>query len=186
MKTPDYKSKEAGRVAPQPSLESVTQLPSDVTPTNYAKRRKQGKQNALAVQAHLPDYRRCSIRSRPISPRQAIARKCKDCTHDSDAVGNWRQQTATCPIVDCPLWMFRPLHSNAPAWLAERDVSRLPDNWRSMPNVEAVAIVAGKAPNACEGAPFRDNAARSDGNTLSASGTAIKAVYGRYSNGGAG
>ena len=85
----------------------------------------------------------------------------------------------------CPLWMFRPLHSNAPAWLTERDVSRLPDNWRSMPNVEAVAIVAGKAPNACEGAPFRDNAARSDGNTLSASDMAIKAVYQRYKNGGA-
>ena len=124
------------------------------------------------------------MRARSVSPRQAIARKCKDCTYDTEAAGNWRQQTATCPIVDCPLWVFRPLHSNAPAWLAERDVSRLPDNWRSMPNVEAVAIVAGKAPKACEGAPFRDNAARSDGNTLSASDMAIKAVYGRYSQGG--
>ena len=181
MKTPDYKSKAAGRVAPQPSLESVTQLPSDVTPTNYPKRRKQGKQNALAVQAHLPDYRRCSIKSRPISPRQAIARKCKDCIHDSDAAGNWRQQTATCAIVDCPLWVLRPLHGNAPAWLAARDVSRLPDNWRSLAHVEAVAVVAGKVPNGCEGTPFRDNAATSDGSTPSASDMAIKAVYQRYS-----
>lgn len=186
MKMSDYKSNEAGRVAPRSSLKSVTRLSSTVTETNYSKSHNKGKQNALPAQVPLPDYRPCSIKGRPVSPRQAIARKCKDCSHDADAAGNWRQQTATCPIVDCPLWMFRPLHRNAPTWLAERDVSRLPDNWRSMPNVEAVAIVAGKAPNACEGAPFRDNAARSDGNTLSASDMAIKAVYGRYSNGGAG
>ena len=184
MKISDYKSNEAGRVAPRSSLKSITKLGSKVTRDNYSKSHNEGKQNALPVQVPLSDYRPCSIKGRPVSPRQAIARKCKDCTHDADAAGNWRQQTATCPIVDCPLWVFRPLHSNAPAWLAERDVSRLPDNWRSMPNVEAVAIVAGKAPKACEGAPFRDNAARSDGNTLSASDMAIKAVYGRYSQGG--
>ena len=185
MKTPDYKSKEAGRVAAQSSLVSVTQLGSDVTHDSYSKSHNKGKHNALAVQMPLPDYLPCSMKDSPVSPRQAIARKCKDCTYDTEAAGNWRQQTATCSIVDCPLWMFRPLHSNAPAWLAERDVSRLPGNWRSLAHVEAVAAVAAKAPNGCEGTPFRDNAARSDGNTLSASDMAIKAVYGRYSNGGA-
>ena len=185
MKISDYKSNEAGRVAPRSSLKSVTKLASDVTRDNYSKSHNKGKQNALPAQVPLPDYRPGSMKGRPVSPRQAIARKCKDCTHDADAAGNWRQQTATCPIVDCPLWMFRPLHSNAPAWLAERDVSRLPGNWRSLAHVEAVAAVAAKAPNGCEGTPFRDNAARSDGNTLSASDMAIKAVYGRYSNGGA-
>ena len=125
------------------------------------------------------------MKGRATSPRQAIASKCRDCTYDTEAAGNWRQQTATCPVVHCALWAFRPLHGNAPAWLAARDAARLPDNWRSMPNVEAVAFIAGRAPNACEGAPFRDNAVRSDGNTLSASDLAIMAVYRRYSNGGA-
>jgi len=125
------------------------------------------------------------MKGRATSPRQAIVSKCKDCTYDTEAAGNWRQQTATCPVVHCPLWAFRPLQGNAPAWLAARDAARLPDNWRSMPNVEAVAFVAGNVPNAREGRPFRDKAARSGGNTLSASDMAIKAVYRRCSNGGA-
>jgi hypothetical protein len=186
MKTPDYKSKEAGRVAAQSSLVSVTQLGSVVTHDSYSKSHNKGKHNALAVQMPLPDYRPCSMKDRPISPRQAIARKCKDCTYDTEAAGNWRQQTATCPIVDCPLWVFRPLHSNAPAWLAERDVSQLPSNWRLLAHVEAVAAVAAKAPNGCEGTPFRDNAAAGDSCTPVMSVMPVNAAYQRYSEGGAG
>jgi hypothetical protein len=129
----------------------------------------------------MPDYWLCSMKDRPVSPRQAIARKCKDCTYDTEAAGNWRQQTATCPIVDCPLWMFRPLHGNAPSWLAARDAARLPDNWRSMPNVEAVAIVAGKVPNGCEGTPFRDSATTGDSCAPAVSVLPANAAYQRYS-----
>ena len=105
------------------------------------------------------------MRSRAISPRQAIANKCKDCTYDTEAAGSWRQQTATCPVVHCALWAFRPLQGNPPAWLAARDAAQLPNNWRSMPNVEAVAIIAAKAPNSCEGTPFQDNVVSGDRST---------------------
>ncbi len=81
--------------------------------------------------------------------------------------------------------MFRPLHSDAPAWLAERDVSRLPGNWRSLAHVKAVAAVAAKAPNGSEGTPFRDNAATSDSCTPAESVLPVNAAYERYSNGGA-
>jgi hypothetical protein len=123
------------------------------------------------------------MKDRPVSPRQAIARKCKDCTYDTEAAGNWRQQTATCPIVDCPLWIFRPLRGNAPSWLAARDAARLPDDWRSMPNVEAVAIVAGKVPNGCEGTPFRDSLTTGDSCAPAVSALPANAAYQHYSEG---
>lgn len=49
MKTPDSKTNEAGRVAPQSSLKSVTKLGSDITPNGYAKSGVKGKKNALMV-----------------------------------------------------------------------------------------------------------------------------------------
>ncbi len=49
MKIPDYKSNEAGRVAPLSSLKSVTRLGSKVTPNGYAENDNKGKQNALTV-----------------------------------------------------------------------------------------------------------------------------------------
>lgn len=76
------------------------------------------------------------------------------------------------------------MHGNAPAWLAARDAARLPDNWRSMPNVAAVAIVAGKAPNGCEGTPFRDNGATGDSCTPAVSALPVNAAYQRYGQGG--
>ncbi|WP_397586153.1 hypothetical protein [Sphingorhabdus sp.] len=126
------------------------------------------------------------MKGRAVSPRQAIATKCKDCTYDTEAAGNWRQQTATCPVVDCALWAFRPLQANAPAWLASRDAARLPDHWRSMPNVTAVVIVAGKVPKGCEGTPFRGKAATGDSCTPAVSVLPVNAAYRRYSQGGAG
>ena len=78
------------------------------------------------------------------------------------------------------------MHGNAPPWLAARDAARLPDNWRSMPNVEAVAIVAGKVPNACEGTPFQNNGATGDSCAPVLSTLPVNPAYERYSNGGAG
>jgi len=43
-----------------------------------------------------------------LTPKQAIAAKCKDCIYDCEAAGTWRQQTHACTITDCPLWMLRP------------------------------------------------------------------------------
>lgn len=126
------------------------------------------------------------MRARSVSPRQAIARKCKDCTYDTEAAGNWRQQTGACPIVNCPLWMFRPLQSNAPAWLVARDVSRLPGDWRSLAQLEAVSIVADKAPNGCEGTPFPDNATTDHSCTPVVYVMPVNEACQRYSEGGAG
>jgi len=124
------------------------------------------------------------MRGRAISPRQAIASKCKDCTYDTEAAGSWRQQTATCPVVHCALWAFRPLQGKPPAWLAARDAARLPHNWQSIPNVEAVAIIAGNAPNVCEGTPFQDNAATGDSCTPAAAAIPVKVPYQREKQGG--
>ena len=123
------------------------------------------------------------MKGRATSPRQAIASKCKDCTYDTEAAGSWRQQTASCPVVRCALWTFRPLHGNAPAWLAARDAARLPDNWRSMPNVEAVAIIAGKVPNGCEETPFQDNEATGASCIPAEYALPVNAAYQRYSEG---
>ena len=46
MKLPDCETNEAGRVAPQSSLKSVTKLGSDVTHNNYSKTPNKGKKNA--------------------------------------------------------------------------------------------------------------------------------------------
>ena len=78
------------------------------------------------------------------------------------------------------------MHGNAPPRLAARDAARLPDNWRSMSNVEAVAVIAGKVPNGCEGTPFQDNAATGDSYTPVVSAMPVNAAYQRYSERGAG
>ena len=49
MNIPRHKTNEAGRVAPQSGLESVTMLGSEVTPSGYAENGNKGKQNALTV-----------------------------------------------------------------------------------------------------------------------------------------
>ena len=55
-----------------------------------------------------------------------------------------------------------------------------------MPNVEAVAIVADKVPNGCEGTPFQDNTATGDSCTPAEYALPVNAAYQRYSQGGAG
>lgn len=43
-----------------------------------------------------------------MSLRQAINNKCKDCTFDYLAEGNWKQQVSLCTVKKCPLWSVRP------------------------------------------------------------------------------
>lgn len=49
------------------------------------------------------------------SLRKAIDAKCRDCTYDLKAAGNWRVQTSLCSATECPLWPFRPTASVIPA-----------------------------------------------------------------------
>ena len=49
MNLRDYKTNEAGRVAPRSSPKSVTMLGSEVTLNGYAENGSKGKQNALTV-----------------------------------------------------------------------------------------------------------------------------------------
>ena len=59
-------------------------------------------------------------RPRP-SLRAAIDRKCKDCTYDPMAPGNWRQQVQACTVTTCPLHPVRPQSRGT---RAEEDLTR--------------------------------------------------------------
>jgi hypothetical protein len=69
---------------------------------------------------------------------QAIASKCRECIHDAGASGTWREQVATCHCSDCPLWRFRPLPRNAPAWIAARDPGNLPADFAKLDHDAAI------------------------------------------------
>lgn len=50
-----------------------------------------------------------------MSLRRAINEKCRDCIHDPlSGLGTWREQTARCTSVDCPLWPVRPGPGSGP------------------------------------------------------------------------
>lgn len=68
----------------------------------------------------------------------AIASNCRDCIYDSAATGTWREQVSVCPRTECPLWRFRPLSGNAPAWITSRNPADLPDGWTSLHHDEAI------------------------------------------------
>lgn len=75
-----------------------------------------------------------------LSLRGAIDAKCRDCGA-ADAGANWREHIACCPATDCPLWRVRPLSRNAPPWLSSREVTTLPNGWRSLPSGAALALM---------------------------------------------
>jgi len=47
------------------------------------------------------------------SLRKAIDEKCKDCTYDKSAPGNWRAQVTLCSCKNCHLWEVRPKTTSA-------------------------------------------------------------------------
>lgn len=47
------------------------------------------------------------------SLRQAINNKCRDCSYDRFAAGNWRQQVTACTSPACPLYLVRPVSKGA-------------------------------------------------------------------------
>ena len=77
----------------------------------------------------------------------------KEREKERESAGTWRQQTSACSLVHCPLWTFRPLAQGVPACIAARDVSQLPNGWRSLSHDAAIALVAGKAGDSLYGWP---------------------------------
>lgn len=82
----------------------------------------------------------------PKTRRQAIASKCKSCIYHPSNGGTWREQVALCTVVGCPLWSFRPLPSNAPAWIASRNPADLPAGWIELQHDDALRMLRGRAP----------------------------------------
>ncbi len=76
---------------------------------------------------------------------QAINAYCRICIHDPRAAGTWREQVAICQCVDCPLWTYRPLPRNAPAWIASRNPLDLPDSLGMRFHDDAIAALRGKS-----------------------------------------
>lgn len=81
--------------------------------------------------------------SAPKTRGQAVTAKCRECVHDPDAAGTWREQVSVCSSVDCALWRFRPLAANAPTWITSRNPADLPKGWASLAQDDAVRCLRG-------------------------------------------
>ena len=64
-----------------------------------------------------------------MSLRQAINDKCRQCSHDRDAPGTWREQVAQCSVPLCPLWPIRPAPSGGPYATPPRDPAAVAPDW---------------------------------------------------------
>ena len=47
-------------------------------------------------------------RIKPTGRKAAISQHCRECIHDPEAPGTWRQQVELCSITQCALFRFRP------------------------------------------------------------------------------
>jgi hypothetical protein len=70
----------------------------------------------------------------------AIAAHCRECIHDPNAPGTWREQVAACGSTSCALWRFRPVQDgrSCPSWIKSRDPADLPADWPKVDAAEAV------------------------------------------------
>jgi hypothetical protein len=86
----------------------------------------------------------------PKTRGQAIAANCRECIHDPQAFGTWREQVAACPCTKCTLWTCRPIQDarSAPDWIKARDPDELPEGFPGLDQEGAVrtmrAYVAAK------------------------------------------
>jgi hypothetical protein len=71
--------------------------------------------------------------------RAAINAKCKDCIHDEEAPGTWREQVAQCSAPACPLWPIRPEPGGGPFASPPRDPATVTREWLTKPIGEAVS-----------------------------------------------
>lgn len=74
-----------------------------------------------------------------MSLRKAIDAKCKDCIHDAEAPGTWREQVAQCSAHRCPLWPYRPEPGGGPFVNPPRDPATVSREWLAKPVGEAVS-----------------------------------------------
>jgi hypothetical protein len=65
--------------------------------------------------------------------RAAVTAKCRDCIHDAEAPGTWREQVAQCSCPSCPLWPVRPGPSGGPFCNPPRDPATVTREWLSKP-----------------------------------------------------
>ena len=79
----------------------------------------------------------------PATRGAAITAMCRQCIADPHAHGTWREQTGACTSTACPLWKFRPLPANAPAWLRARDPKRLPDGFKTPDTDHVLTLIRG-------------------------------------------
>jgi hypothetical protein len=63
------------------------------------------------------------------SLRAAINAKCRECIHDDNSPGTWREQVAQCSVARCPLWAVRPEPSGGPFADPPRDPARVTRSW---------------------------------------------------------
>lgn len=82
----------------------------------------------------------------------AINAYCRSCIYDPRAAGTWREQVAICQCVDCPLWTYRPLPRNTPAWITSRNPLDLADTFSTRYHDVAIAVLRGKTDAAANGA----------------------------------
>lgn len=104
--------------------------------------------------------------SAPKTRGTAIAAYCRQCIHDPQAFGTWREQVAVCPCTTCPLWQFRPLQDtrSAPDWIKMHDPDDLPDGFPGVDQEGAVRAMreyvadraSGRAVQADQTAPWPD------------------------------
>ena len=64
-----------------------------------------------------------------MSRAKAVADKCRQCSHDREAPGTWREQVAQCSVLLCPLWPFRPAPSGGPYSNPPRDPAAVTPEW---------------------------------------------------------
>ena len=75
-----------------------------------------------------------------MSLRQAINRKCRDCTFDPKCGGGtWREQVAQCSSFACPLWPVRPAPTRGKFANPYRNPEAVPREWVTLPVGRAIS-----------------------------------------------
>ena len=74
-----------------------------------------------------------------MSLRAAINGNCRDCIHDPQAPGTWREQVALCSVIRCALWPVRPAPTGGPFANPPRDPATVTREWLTRPVGSAIS-----------------------------------------------
>jgi len=90
----------------------------------------------------------------------AIAAHCRECIHDPNAPGTWREQVAACGSTSCALWRFRPVQGgkSCPPWIKSHDPADLPEGWPKIDSAEAVRMMRASVTDKASGCAVERNA----------------------------